>query len=57
VFVEEQRNRFRDIDNYPRRLSDKLRQLRDDLVKRFKEDGSGWESILKKAEVDYAPEV
>jgi nicotinate phosphoribosyltransferase len=53
VFVEEQRNRFRDIDNYPRRLSDKLRQLRDDLVKRFKEDGSGWESILKKAEVDY----
>ena len=53
VFVEEQRNRFRDIDNYPRGLSDKLRQLRDDLVKRFKKDRSGWESILKKAEVDY----
>ena len=51
VFVEEQRKRFRDIDNYPRRLSDKLRRLRDDLVKRFKEDDSGWESILKKAEV------
>ncbi|HSD45127.1 MAG TPA: hypothetical protein VLB87_00845 [Pyrinomonadaceae bacterium] len=51
VFVEEQRKRFRDIDNYPCRLSDKLRLLRDDLVKRLKEDDSGWESILKKAEV------
>jgi nicotinate phosphoribosyltransferase len=57
VFVEEQRKRFRDIDNYPRRLSDKLRLLRDDLVRRFKEDHSGWESILKEPEVIYAPEV
>ena len=53
VFVEEQRKRFRDIDNYPRQLSDELRLLRDDLVKRFKEDGSGWESILRKPEVNY----
>lgn len=57
VFVEEQRKRFRDIDNYPRQLSDKLRLLRDDLVRRFKEDHSGWESILKEPEVIYAPEV
>jgi nicotinate phosphoribosyltransferase len=53
VFVEEQRKRFRDINNYPVRLSDKLRQLRDDLVARSKEDNSGWESILKKPEVEY----
>ena len=53
VFVEEQRKRFRDINNYPVRLSDKLRQLRDDLVARSKEDHSGWESILKEPEVDY----
>ena len=51
VFVEEQRKRFRDIDNYPRQLSDNLRRLRDDLVKRMKEDDSGWESILRKPEV------
>jgi nicotinate phosphoribosyltransferase len=53
VFVEEQRKRFRDIENYPCELSDKLRSLRDDLVKRFREDNSGWESILKKPEVNY----
>jgi nicotinate phosphoribosyltransferase len=53
VFVEEQRKRFRDIDNYPRQLSDRLRLLRDDLVRRFKEDHSGWESILKESEVIY----
>src|ERR1700752_3355346 len=53
VFVEEQRKRFRDINNYPVRLSDKLRQLRDDLVARSHEDHSGWESILKTPEVNY----
>ena len=47
VFVEEQRKRFRDINSYPSRLSDKLRQLRDDLVACFHVDNSGWESILK----------
>ena len=53
VFVEEQRKRFRDIENYPHELSDKLRRLRDDLVARFREDNSGWESILKVPEVNY----
>jgi nicotinate phosphoribosyltransferase len=53
VLVEEQRKRFRDLKNYPHQLSDKLRSLRDDLVKRFREDNSGWESILNKPEVNY----
>lgn len=53
VFVEDQRKRFRDINSYSVRLSDKLRQLRDDLVARSKQDNSGWESILKEPEVDY----
>ena len=53
VFVEEQRKRFRDINSYSVSLSDKLRQLRDGLVARSHEDNSGWESILKKPEVDY----
>jgi nicotinate phosphoribosyltransferase len=50
VFVAEQRKRFRDIDNYPRGLSNQLRKLRDDLVARFKIDNSGWQSILKVPE-------
>ena len=50
AFVEEQRKRFGDIDNYPRRLSDKLQKLRDDLVARFRADDSGWQSILKLPE-------
>jgi nicotinate phosphoribosyltransferase len=48
VFVEEQRRRFPDLNNYPRQLSDKLRSLRDELVTRMKEDASGWERVLKK---------
>jgi nicotinate phosphoribosyltransferase len=50
AFVEEQRKRFGDINNYPRRLSDKLQKLRDDLVARFRADDSGWQSILKMPE-------
>ena len=50
VFVEEQRKRFGDINNYPRRLSDKLQKLRDDLVARFRVDDSGWQCILKMPE-------
>ncbi|HEU4795210.1 MAG TPA: hypothetical protein VFT02_06230 [Pyrinomonadaceae bacterium] len=50
IFVEEQRKRFRDIENYPRVLSDQLRKLRDDLVAKFKVDNSGWQSILKVPE-------
>ncbi|HEV2837298.1 MAG TPA: hypothetical protein VGW58_18405 [Pyrinomonadaceae bacterium] len=50
AFVEDQRKRFRDINNYPRSLSDKLRQLRDDLVARFHADQSDWQSILRVPE-------
>ena len=51
VFVEQQRKRFLDINNYPCVLSDQLRQLRDGLVARFKVDDSGWQSILKVPEL------
>jgi nicotinate phosphoribosyltransferase len=47
IFVEEQRKRFSDLDTYPRRLSDKLRLLRDELVAAMRRDDSGWQSILK----------
>src|SRR5688572_13318245 len=50
VFVEEQRKRFADINNYPHVLSDKLRRLRDELVEQFHTDNSGWQSILKVTE-------
>lgn len=48
VFVEEQRRRFPDINNYPRALSDKLRRLRDELVTQMKTDNSGWENVLAR---------
>ena len=48
VFVEEQRQRFANIDNYPVKLSEKLRRLRDELVTRMKTDNSGWQQILKQ---------
>jgi nicotinate phosphoribosyltransferase len=48
VFVEEQRRRFADINNYPHELSDKLRRLRDELVTRMKIDDSGWQNVLKQ---------
>jgi nicotinate phosphoribosyltransferase len=54
VFVEEQRSRFADIENYPCNLSAKLRQLRDDLVKRLHVDKSGWQEILKMPEPELA---
>ena len=50
VFVEEQRRRFRDINNYSVGLSEQLRKLRDDLVAKFKVDKSGWQSILRVPE-------
>ena len=50
VFVEEQRRRFADIANYPRQLSRKLRELRDDIVTRMRTDNSGWEKILKNTD-------
>jgi nicotinate phosphoribosyltransferase len=48
VFVEEQRKRFADIENYPVKLSENLRRLRDELVTRMRIDNSGWEEILKQ---------
>jgi hypothetical protein len=50
VFVEEQRHRFASIEDYPCQLSDKLRQLRDELVQRMRADNSGWEEILNMPE-------
>ena len=47
AFVEEQRRRFADIDNYSHTLSDKLQRLRDDLTTQMRADNSGWEEILK----------
>lgn len=49
-FVEEQRRRFADINNYPTLLSDKLRQLRDDLTAQMRADNSGWQEVLKMPE-------
>jgi nicotinate phosphoribosyltransferase len=46
TFVEEQRGRFADINNYPVRLSDRLRTLRDELTSRMREDDSGWREVL-----------
>jgi len=46
VFVEEQRKRFADINNYRTKLSDGLQQLRDELTEQLKVDNSGWQDIL-----------
>jgi nicotinate phosphoribosyltransferase len=46
AFVEEQRARFTDIDNYPCALSDRLRHLRDELTAQMREDRSGWQDVL-----------
>jgi nicotinate phosphoribosyltransferase len=48
VFVEEQRQRFPDLNNYSQQLSDRLRRMRDELVTRIKIDNSDWERILKQ---------
>jgi nicotinate phosphoribosyltransferase len=50
AFVEEQRRRFANIEDYPHDLSASLRQLRDDLVQRMRADNSGWEEILNMPE-------
>ena len=47
IFVEEQRKRFGDINSYPHKVSDKLRQLRDELMKQMHVDKSGWQEVLK----------
>jgi len=51
VFVEQQRTRFGDINNYPRRLSERLQQLQDDLTERMRADNSGWQEILAMPEL------
>lgn len=50
ALVEEQRNRFADIENYPVNLSEKLRKLRDDLTAQMRADNSGWQDVLKMPE-------
>jgi nicotinate phosphoribosyltransferase len=50
VFVEDQRKRFADINNYPVALSDRLHKLRDDLTQQMRADNSGWQEILKVPE-------
>jgi nicotinate phosphoribosyltransferase len=47
IFVEEQRRRFGDINTYPHKVSNKLRQLRDELTKQMNVDNSGWQEVLK----------
>src|SRR5215813_2493695 len=46
AFVEEQRRRFPNIEEYPHRLSDKLEKLRDELTARMRADASGWTDVL-----------
>jgi nicotinate phosphoribosyltransferase len=50
AFVEEQRSRFRDLNNYPVQLSERLRALRDDLTSRMRADDSGWQDVLELPE-------
>jgi len=49
-FVNDQRLRFPDLNNYPHTLSDKLRQLRDDLTAQMRADNSGWQEVVKMPE-------
>ena len=50
AIVEDQRRHFADINTYPHSLSDKLRQLREDLTDRMREDESGWREVVKSPE-------
>jgi nicotinate phosphoribosyltransferase len=50
AFVAEQRLLFPDIERYPCRLSERLRQLRDDLTKEMLVDNSGWQEVLEMPE-------
>ena len=47
AIVEEQRQRFPDINDYPCSLSDKLRDLRDTLTAQMRSDDSGWRTVVK----------
>jgi len=48
--VTEQRRRFKDLNSYPRTLSEKLTTLRDSLTMQMRDDKSDWEKILKMPE-------
>jgi nicotinate phosphoribosyltransferase len=50
AFVEEQRTRFTDINNYLVQLSERLRRLRDELTTLMREDNSGWQDVLEMPE-------
>jgi nicotinate phosphoribosyltransferase len=50
AIVEEQRRRFRDIENYPNILSDRLSKLRDDLTAQMRADNSGWQEVVTMPE-------
>jgi len=50
AFVADQMERFGDLHNYPRSLSDRLTQLRDDLTEQMRADNSGWERVLQLPE-------
>src|SRR6266478_2121171 len=50
AFVADQMNRFGDLHNYPRSLSDGLTRVRDELTASMRADNSGWEKILKLPE-------
>lgn len=47
AFVAAQMRRFANLNEYPRSLSDRLANLRDDLTARMRADNSGWEKVLK----------
>ena len=51
AFVEEQVRCFKDINNYPHSLSQRLRNLRNDLTTRLREDNSGWEKVVSMPEL------
>jgi len=50
AFVEEQRKRFPDISNYSVELSGLLREMRDELTAKMREDDSGWRDVLNLPE-------
>ena len=46
AFVTAQMQRFSDLHNYPRSLSERLTKVRDELTAKMRADNSGWEKIL-----------
>ncbi|HZE71722.1 MAG TPA: hypothetical protein VE135_19615 [Pyrinomonadaceae bacterium] len=50
AFVAEQRMAFPDLNNYPVLISDRLRQLRDELTAQMRADNSGWQEVVKVPE-------